>query len=66
MKKQFLLAIACIMFTGSLMAFDVTFSVDMTGAPAFTTPEVNGNFNVWAVLAKWQLSVGLSAIPQLN
>ncbi|MFM9984020.1 MAG: T9SS type A sorting domain-containing protein, partial [Flavobacteriales bacterium] len=47
MKKQFLLAIACIMFTGSLMAFDVTFSVDMTGAPAFTTPEVNGNFNGW-------------------
>jgi 1,4-alpha-glucan branching enzyme len=46
MKKQFVLFIA--LFSMSVaQAFNVTFSVEMAGAPAFTTPYVSGGFNGW-------------------
>jgi hypothetical protein len=46
MKKLLLLLFSAISIS-AISQVDITFQVDMTGAPAFTTPEVNGTFNAW-------------------
>ena len=46
MKKLFLVA-GFLLHGFSLLAFNVTFRVDMNGISGFTTPELNGTFNNW-------------------
>jgi hypothetical protein len=45
--KKILFALLSIFTLSAAAQVDITFQVDMTGAPAFTTPEVNGIFNAW-------------------
>jgi 1,4-alpha-glucan branching enzyme len=69
--KQIFTTLAALLSVYSLMAFNVTFRVDMNNETGFTTPEVNGSFNNWCGNCApmtdangdgiWELTIDLAA-----
>ncbi|MEN9334269.1 MAG: hypothetical protein RLY35_1449, partial [Bacteroidota bacterium] len=47
MKKYLITTMLIALSSIMALAFNVTFRVDMTNAPAFTVANVNGTFNNW-------------------
>jgi Secretion system C-terminal sorting domain/Carbohydrate-binding module 48 (Isoamylase N-terminal domain) len=47
MYKKIVLLLSLVLAFQSLLAFSVTFKVDMSNVVSYTTPELNGNFNNW-------------------
>jgi len=72
MKKLLFLLFSAFSLS-AISQVDITFQVDMTGAPAFTTPEVNGTFNEWCGSCApmtdangdniWELTISLAPGP---
>jgi beta-glucanase (GH16 family) len=69
--KTLLWLALCLSSSTSILAFDVTFQVDMSNETGFNTPEVNGTFNNWcgscAAMTDtdgdgiWTITIGLNA-----